>query len=318
MDILCCYWCWLQSDPALLLSDSRAAKPLPPLFLALSYYVSVPPCLHCLTSPSLSVFCSPFPRWLLLKLPWDWPERFLRSDGKNVWEMRWRTKGSCRGPFQHAGQLCYLDQELCRRMGATWRIGQGKAINTLWNWSRKFRKCCKGKQHCIMYLLTFPCIAWLAKDDKKWNALVFLSAIDFIFSPLGHKPLAFQFGMEQQVFLLYFFFYLFVGDKLLCLMRHTRVLCRKMKCNPSKDTGKHGPCSHLSNYRPGTEECHSERQMVQGCCFSLTSSILSLCPFPPLSLWSPVPQYFMNWFWWLIADVQYQINWFSFSLVSCS
>lgn len=217
-----------------------------------------------------------FPRWLLLKRPWDWPEWFLRSDGKNVWEMRWWTKGSCRGPFQHVGQLCYLGQKLCRRTGATRRIGQGKAINTLWNWSRKFRKCCKGKQHCIMYLLTFPCIAWLAKDDQmKCFGVPFCYWFHPLF-PFGHKPLAVQFGMEQQFII---FSVLFVGDKFLCSMRHTWVFCRKMRCSPLKDTGKHGPCSRLSNYRPGTEECQSERQMVQGCCLLLTSSFPSLSPF---------------------------------------
>lgn len=129
---------------------------LSPSFPPLSFFVCF---LLCISIP--------FPKWLPLK-PWDWPEWFLRSDGKNVWEMRWWTKGSCRGPFQHATQLCYLDRELFRRTGAIWRIGLGKAINTLWNWcgSRKYRKRCKGKRHCIMYLLTFPCISWLAQDDK--------------------------------------------------------------------------------------------------------------------------------------------------------
>lgn len=39
VDILCCYWCWLQSDPALLPPDSQTAKLLPPLLPTHPFYL---------------------------------------------------------------------------------------------------------------------------------------------------------------------------------------------------------------------------------------------------------------------------------------
>ena len=153
VDILLCYWCWLQSD-CFITAWLPGCKTLSPTFShSLSVSISVSSCLHLLLSSSLSCLSCVFlyPRMLLLQ----WPRDCLG------WE-------SCRGPFQHASQLCYLDRELCGRTGAIRRKGQGEAINTLWNWcgSKTFRKCCKDKQHCIMFLLTFPCIAQLTKDDK--------------------------------------------------------------------------------------------------------------------------------------------------------
>lgn len=253
---------------------------LPALISCFSFSVapSLPvPFFFILCLLSFCVFSILLPRWLPLKWPWDWPEWFLRSDSKNVWEMRRRTKGSCRGPFQHAAHLCYLGQELCRRTGAIRRIGQRKEINSLWNWcgSRKFRKRCKGKQHCIMYLLTFPCIVQLAKDDK-----MKCFGVPFCYwSPPPHLSISHE--LPSLVCSSFFFLlYLFVGDKFLCLMRRTQVFFRKMRCSPLKDADKYGPYSCLSNYRPGTEECQSERQMVQGWYLSLTSSFSASVLFP--------------------------------------
>lgn len=67
-----------------------------------------------------------------------------------------------------------------------------------------------------------------------------------------------------------------------------------MRCRQLKDAGKYGSCSCLSNYRSGTEECQSERQMFQGLYLSLSSSFPSLIP--SISLKSgPTIGYFIKW-----------------------
>lgn len=129
------------------------------------------------------------------------------------------------------------------------RIGQRKAINTLWNWcgSRKCRKRCKGKQHYIMYLLTFQCIA-----------LVFLSAIDFsLFFMSDYKPLTAQFGDDVTAFcgshvcwrsVLISYFWQGTNEWTVG------------KCDTKRIEGhKYGPCSCLYNCRPGSEECLRDR-----------------------------------------------------------
>lgn len=189
---------------------------------------------------------------------------------------RW-TKASSGGPFQHSLQaLLFWSASLAGGQGQRREKGQEKAINTLWNWCgrRKFRQRGEGQQRRIMYLLTALCSAW-KKDDKKikcfFNSFLILNF--FFLFPFGHKPLAAR-------FLVCFLLYLFVGDKYFCLMRHTSVLQHKkskeMTCRQMKDAGKYGSSCCPSNYRPGTEECQSERQAVQGLCLSLTSSFPSL------------------------------------------
>lgn len=166
VDILCCYWCWLQSDPALLPPDSQTAKLLPPLVPTLTlthtffYLFQLPSRLNLFLLTRVHFY--PVPEVASVKNDHEIGPSGSSGVTARMFE-KWGDgqKANSRGPFQHSCKLCYLDRELCRRTGARRRIGQEKAINTLWNWCgrRKFRKRCKGKQHCIMYLLTFPCTA---------------------------------------------------------------------------------------------------------------------------------------------------------------
>lgn len=210
---------------------------------------------------------------------------------------RW-TKASSGGPFQHSLQaLLFRTVSLAGGHGQRREKGQEKAINTLWNWcgSRKFRRRGEGKQRRIMYLLTALCSAW-EKDDKNKMFFQFLSDIEFFFLlPFGHKPLAARFSVCLLV-------YLFVGDKYFCLMRHTSVLqhnkkkkkSKEMTCRQMKDAGEYGFSRCPSNYRPGTEECQSDRQAVQGLCRSLTSSFPSLNLSISLKSGTTI-RYFIKW-----------------------
>lgn len=170
------------SDPALL------------LFIGCMYLHS--PSLSCFfpsrSSPVPFPACS-IPKVASVKNEWEiGPSGSLSIDSKIVWEMRRWRKASSRGPFQHSRQALPFGWKLCRKTRARGRIGQ-EAVNTLWNCCGgiKFKKCYKGKQHCIMCLLTIPCTT--CRGWEKWKAFIWLLASSFFL--FGHKPSAAVYSM---------------------------------------------------------------------------------------------------------------------------
>lgn len=125
----------------------------------------------------------------------------------------------------------------------------------------------------------------------KWNAFVFFSAIDFFFYSIWSQAISCP---SLVRFNCCFFF---GGGGGICLLMisssvwwGTWVFSGKWDVVHWRVLVNMAPVP-VSNYRPGTEGCQSERQMVQWLYLSLTSSFPSLNPF--LSL-KPGPTIFQK------------------------